>query len=179
MSGSLIQYPSEDHIRDYFKWRQVDSKIDSVSKLLFLTRNSIIQFNSTYQQPLQYLLLGTCSAGWAHNERCTRRTPSESYLRIQLDYNRLRAIKLCSQGTFSSQKNEMLFSRFSINYNEIDLIYRRGSILLKRPQAPQEQESESGKKKKKALKMGPIEIVHEDMLKDEWWITFWAQRTAP
>lgn len=48
-------------------------------------------------------------------------------------------------GTVSSEKNEILFSRFDINYNALDPIYRRGSIILREPSAneatscPQEQ----------------------------------------
>lgn len=30
----------------------------------------------------------------------------------------------------SAQKHEILFSRYGINYNELDPMYRRGSILL-------------------------------------------------
>lgn len=90
----------------------------------------------------------------------------------------------------SSQKNELLFKRFSINYNEVDLLYRRGSVLLKRPavadepleDAPSHDENtqgETSKKKKKGkqkMKMGPVQVVHDDMLKDEWWTLFWQQQ---
>jgi tRNA(His) 5'-end guanylyltransferase len=34
------------------------------------------------------------------------------------------------QGTVSSQKNDILFDRFGINYNNIDEMYRRGTILM-------------------------------------------------
>ena len=34
------------------------------------------------------------------------------------------------KGTVSSQKHEMLHSRFGINYNSLDAMYRRGSIYL-------------------------------------------------
>ena len=40
---------------------------------------------------------------------------------------------LCSneQGTVSSQKHEILFSRFGINYNNLDARFRKGSILAR------------------------------------------------
>lgn len=40
---------------------------------------------------------------------------------------------LCSneQGTVSSQKHEILFSRFGINYNNLDACFRKGSILVR------------------------------------------------
>lgn len=38
--------------------------------------------------------------------------------------------ELC--GTFSSDKNELLFSRFQINYNSLPEMYRKGSVLYKK-----------------------------------------------
>ncbi len=35
-----------------------------------------------------------------------------------------------TQGTVSSDKNELLFSQFGINYNNIPAIFRKGSILI-------------------------------------------------
>lgn len=36
-----------------------------------------------------------------------------------------------SQGTVSKEKNELLFSRFGINYNNLPAYFRKGSILLR------------------------------------------------
>jgi tRNA(His) 5'-end guanylyltransferase len=36
-----------------------------------------------------------------------------------------------SQGTVSSQKHEILFSRFNINYNDINPRFRKGSVILR------------------------------------------------
>lgn len=35
-------------------------------------------------------------------------------------------------GTFSSDKNEILFSRFGINYNDLPEMYRKGTILMRK-----------------------------------------------
>lgn len=35
------------------------------------------------------------------------------------------------KGTFSKDKNEMLFTQFGINYNNIEEVYKRGSILIR------------------------------------------------
>eukprot|EP01027_Heterolobosea_sp_BB2_P017948 GEZU01025363.1.p1 GENE.GEZU01025363.1~~GEZU01025363.1.p1 ORF type:complete len:227 (+),score=31.98 GEZU01025363.1:44-724(+) len=35
-------------------------------------------------------------------------------------------------GTFSKDKHELLFSRFGINYNNIDPIYRKGTVLVRK-----------------------------------------------
>lgn len=37
-------------------------------------------------------------------------------------------------GTVSSEKNEILFGRYGINYNKLDPLFRRGSIILWEPQ---------------------------------------------
>ena len=34
------------------------------------------------------------------------------------------------QGTVSSDKNEILFSEYNINYNNLPQMYRKGSVLL-------------------------------------------------
>lgn len=38
--------------------------------------------------------------------------------------------ELC--GTFSSDKNEILFSRFGVNYNNLPAMYRKGTILVRK-----------------------------------------------
>ena len=91
---------------------------------------------------------------------------------------------MSAQGTLSAQKHEILFSRFGINYNGIDALYRRGSILLRDAPdsevsllAPEDPETEAtgtpasrarpAPKKRKAVL--PLRMVHEDLLKDKWW----------
>jgi tRNA(His) guanylyltransferase len=61
------------------------------------------------------------------------------------------------QGTVSSQKHELLFSHFNLNYNTLDDMFKRGTILL-RPRA------EKGAKAPAA-----ILTLHEDLLQDQWW----------
>jgi tRNA(His) guanylyltransferase len=66
--------------------------------------------------------------------------------------------KARKQGTVSSQKHELLFSRFNLNYNTVDDMFKRGTILL-RPRA------EKGSRAPAA-----ILTLHEDLLQDRWWI---------
>jgi tRNA(His) 5'-end guanylyltransferase len=40
---------------------------------------------------------------------------------------------VAKQDTVSSDKNELLFSQFGINYNSLPELYRKGTILLKQP----------------------------------------------
>ena len=35
------------------------------------------------------------------------------------------------KGTVSSEKNEILFSQFNINYNNLPELYRKGTVLIK------------------------------------------------
>ena len=41
--------------------------------------------------------------------------------------------KLRPQGTVSNQKHDILFSRFNVNYNDLEARYRKGSILVREP----------------------------------------------
>lgn len=38
---------------------------------------------------------------------------------------------MCVQGTFSKDKNEILYSDFNINYNTLDAVYRKGSVIIR------------------------------------------------
>lgn len=40
------------------------------------------------------------------------------------------------KGTLSGDKNEILFSQFGINYNDLPQVFRKGTILFKRKEAP-------------------------------------------
>ena len=59
------------------------------------------------------------------------------------------------KGTFSKDKNEILFSQFGINYNEVEEIYKRGTILIRTSPSPAEVKAH---KKRKA----PEEEVKRD-----------------
>jgi tRNA(His) guanylyltransferase len=61
------------------------------------------------------------------------------------------------RGTVSSDKNEMLFQEFNINYNNLPAIYRKGTILL------QKQIKVDGKQKKTIIPL------HDDLIRDKFW----------
>lgn len=65
--------------------------------------------------------------------------------------------RLC--GTVSADKNEILFKEFNINYNNEPVMFRRGTLLLKKTIA-----NESSAKNQTV-----IVDVHDDMLKDKFW----------
>uniref|UniRef100_A0A182W2D9 Probable tRNA(His) guanylyltransferase n=1 Tax=Anopheles minimus TaxID=112268 RepID=A0A182W2D9_9DIPT len=63
------------------------------------------------------------------------------------------------QGTLASDKNELLFSQFGINYNNEPVIYRKGTILLPK--------SVYVKDKKQRL----IVPIFDDLIGDAFWVT--------
>lgn len=92
------------------------------------------------------------------------------------------------QGTNSSQKHEMLFSRFQINYNELSARFKKGSVVVREPQLPDTQAVEEDttvqpvesletdpakrKSKKAAGKTKEVvKVVHVDIIKDEFWLS--------
>ncbi|KAJ5711809.1 hypothetical protein N7488_005965 [Penicillium malachiteum] len=90
------------------------------------------------------------------------------------------------KGTVSSDKNEILFKRFGINYNNEEEIYKKGSVLyrqyaLQEPKTiqtstedeavvPEAQQSKTQQEKlKKLRRKAQVVIDHVDIIKDEFW----------
>lgn len=87
------------------------------------------------------------------------------------------------RGTFSKDKHEILFSRFKINYNQLDARYRKGSVMVREevveeettpPNEPEPTPSEPSKtndkkKNKKAKPPTRVVLLHCDIIKDEFW----------
>lgn len=65
--------------------------------------------------------------------------------------------RLC--GTVSADKNEILFKEFKINYNNEPEMFRRGTLLLRKPVDYGDSANLSN----------VIVDVHDDMLKDKYW----------
>ncbi|KAK1828546.1 tRNA guanylyltransferase [Podospora conica] len=91
------------------------------------------------------------------------------------------------KGTYSADKNEILFSRFSINYNNEPEILRKGSVIfrdyeLAEPESTRNVMSEIEKlvegvqlsktqadKDKKKRAKAPVAVHHLDIIKDDFW----------
>ncbi|KAF2865114.1 Thg1 C terminal domain-containing protein [Massariosphaeria phaeospora] len=86
--GRAVCYPSDQNLRDYMSWRQVDCHINNL-------------YNTTFWTLVQQ---GGIDARTAEQEL---------------------------SGTVSSDKNEILFSRFGVNYNNEPEIFRKGSVLYR------------------------------------------------
>lgn len=83
---------------------------------------------SSYQQSLQHRVLGSCAAGWRDNgsSPCYATREQHEFCLLKRSYDE------SYQGTLSKDKHEILFGRFSINYNDIDERFKKGSILVRR-----------------------------------------------
>lgn len=90
------------------------------------------------------------------------RSPNESYEYLK--------------GTDSAAKNELLFSEFSINYNDLPPMFKKGSILLrqpkKQPKSRQEYANENqDETRTRKDKTSQIILLHVDMIGQEFWDT--------
>lgn len=78
-------------------------------------------------------------------------------------------------GTLSGEKNEILFSQFNINYNDLPELYRKGSIIYKvkeETEGPVEYEDPaSGEKREKVIKKSVTKDVmaHVDIIGEAFW----------
>ncbi|KAJ5774741.1 hypothetical protein N7457_009637 [Penicillium paradoxum] len=90
------------------------------------------------------------------------------------------------KGTVSGDKNEILFKRFGINYNNELEIYKKGTVLYRQyeleepksakaitdeePQVAQEKQSRSQQDKiRKLRRKAQVVVDHVDIIKDEFW----------
>ncbi|KAK7208015.1 hypothetical protein BZA70DRAFT_293312 [Myxozyma melibiosi] len=87
-------------------------------------------------------------------------------------------------GTNSSDKNELLFSRFGINYNNEDPVFRKGTMLIRdmakassatpepdlKDEMPlQEKSKRQAEREEKRRRKAEIVELHEDIIGDGFW----------
>ncbi|KAF3987617.1 hypothetical protein FT663_04379 [Candidozyma haemuli var. vulneris] len=75
-------------------------------------------------------------------------------------------------GTVSSDKNEILFSKCGINYNNEPEMFKKGTVIVReyKEAVPTEELSERQKQRiSKARKKAQIEVLHVDIIKDKFW----------
>lgn len=71
-------------------------------------------------------------------------------------------------GTSASDKNDILFDQFEVNYNKEPEQFRRGSVALRLPLPSSEAEGQGAGAKKGRTKTA-VGIVHEDMVREKFW----------
>ncbi|EPS25404.1 hypothetical protein PDE_00337 [Penicillium oxalicum 114-2] len=78
------------------------------------------------------------------------------------------------KGTVSADKNEILFKRFGINYNNELEIYKKGSVLYRQDeddyaQSEPKQSRSQQEKLKKLRRKAQVVVDHVDIIRDEFW----------
>ncbi|CAO3654595.1 unnamed protein product [Mucor hiemalis] len=71
------------------------------------------------------------------------------------------------KGSFSKDKNEILFTQFNINYNKIDPIYKKGSTIIRRKTEVTSISPRNGEEVKR-IKLVPT-AVYDDIIGPEFW----------
>jgi len=64
--------------------------------------------------------------------------------------------QLVLKGTSSADKNELMFSQFNINYNDLPQIFRKGTVIVRND-------------KKDESKSGVFSTIHEDIIGKKFW----------
>ncbi|XP_073477272.1 probable tRNA(His) guanylyltransferase isoform X1 [Aquarana catesbeiana] len=78
------------------------------------------------------------------------------------------------QGTLAADKNEILFSEFNINYNNEPLMYRKGSVILKKKVNETSKkviklEGEEEREVEVSRSRNQFAILHCDVISDKFW----------
>ncbi|TIA92718.1 hypothetical protein E3P99_00479 [Wallemia hederae] len=83
------------------------------------------------------------------------------------------------QGTVSAQKHDILYKDYGINYNTLDEMYKKGSVLVRDPPPLPEVPKDGAYKEKKRIEKlrkdgidgtrGSVQILHVDIIKDDFW----------
>lgn len=118
----VVLYPSSQEIRDYFSWRQADSGLSSRLPDIPCFMLSAAHINNLYNTTF-----------WALVQQGGK-TTTQAHQTLKVGFtapNLSDAGCLWLQGTGSKEKNEILFSRFNINYNDLPPRYRKGSVLVR------------------------------------------------
>ncbi|PNY24629.1 tRNA(His) guanylyltransferase [Tolypocladium capitatum] len=159
--GRAVCYPTVQNLRDYLSWRQVDCTSATRHRLFpscWLTCQGHINnlYNTTFWALVQLGGLGNKEA--------------EKTL----------------AGTLSADKNEMLFSRFRINYNNEPEMFKKGSVIFRDYELvdpdshrvaeemddlaePVLQSKSQADKDKKRRSKARVVVEHLDIIKDEFW----------
>ena len=179
--GRIVLYPGENVVRDYFSWRQVDSEYLSFE--LFpgeLEHVRVAHINNLYNTTFWALVQeGKQTATQAHEALRVSATQRD---------DSVAALTKRGQGTNSAQKNQLLFERFGINYNEVHERMRKGSVIVreevewfatwclllltrddkvsKEDDRSDEKDKGRGKKKRPLTR---VTVLHCDLIGGEFW----------
>ncbi|KAF1347910.1 Thg1 C terminal domain-containing protein [Delphinella strobiligena] len=78
--------------------------------------------------------------------------------------------ELALKGTISSDKNEILFSQFGINYNNEAEIWKKGTVIYRvQEQGTKAQSKTQAEKERKKRQKARIAVEHVDIIRDGFW----------
>ena len=123
--GRIVLYPTEKVVRDYFSWRQADSTYLSLElfpgELEHVYR--IAHINNLYN-----------TAFWALVQE-GKQTTTQAHEALRVSVIRrgggVFVLTRGAKGTNSAQKNQLLFERFGMNYNDVSERMRKGSVVIR------------------------------------------------
>lgn len=124
--GRAVCYPTVSNLRDYMSWRQADCKTEPahiyasasyiLGKLLTMAGHINNLFNTTF---------------WALVHDGMTNQEAEKELAVRDHYLTWKLMLTETQGSLSADKNEILFSRFGVNYNNEPEIFKKGSVIFR------------------------------------------------
>ncbi|OAP65061.1 hypothetical protein AYL99_01033 [Fonsecaea erecta] len=140
--GRAVCYPSWANLRDYLSWRQVDYKRISPFSPASYVRDewfpvaiytNPIKRPKVMAPPLTFLspfppLTGATIDNWCHINNLYNTT---FWALVQQGGMTHAAAEESLKGTVAGDKNEILWSRFGINYNNEPEMYRKGSVVFR------------------------------------------------
>ncbi|KAM3565167.1 hypothetical protein ARSEF4850_001540 [Beauveria asiatica] len=160
--GRAVCYPAVQNLRDYMSWRQADCHINNLYNTAFW---SLVQLGGLDNKEAEKTL--------------AVRTRRPATMKQAAD-------TLGLQGTLAADKNEILFSRFKINYNNEPEIFRKGSVVFRDYELvdpashrtantidelaePVQQSKTQNENDKKRRSKARIVVEHLDIIRDDFW----------
>ncbi|KAI9682835.1 MAG: tRNA-His guanylyltransferase [Bathelium mastoideum] len=125
--GRAVLYPNDQLLRDYMSWRQVDCHINNLYNTTFW--NLIQKGGMDGTDAEKALMVRPTLLPSLQDAFSPTITPDSHRELYHLAVRKW--LRHLNQGTVSSDKNEILFSRFGINYNNEPEMFKKGSVLYR------------------------------------------------
>lgn len=161
--GRVVLYPNSAVLRDYLSWRQVDCHINNL-------------YNSVFHALTGQFVRHTLSQKSADEPAVIIKEPLAVY--CEPDFVPLSPQQATERlnGTVSSDKNEILFKQFGVNYNNELQQFRKGTVVLLTLSQTRHNIDQAKEKPKKGTEESPLPILrcettvlHTDIIRDQFW----------
>jgi tRNA(His) guanylyltransferase len=162
----VVCYPSLRNLRDYFSWRQADCLLPFFIFILFFPFR-------TFPHYFSFSPLTADTTGHINNLYNTT-----FWALVQKGGLTTHEAEQALVGSFAADKNEILFGRFGINYNNEPEMMRKGSTVLRLEHeesvvkmCPKSKDDPTLEGRTVTRKRRAPAIVHLDMIGDAFWTT--------